>query len=87
MHIYYVSETFDDRIDDESVKAQIKNTESAINEKRRLIAKLESRKVSYEKEKDTIIKTMAKFANFLQRNAIAPYNDSYKAYLEYLIDR
>ncbi|KAI4461232.1 50s ribosome-binding gtpase [Holotrichia oblita] len=87
MHIYYTSETYDDRINDEGVKAQIKNTETALNEKRKHVAKLESRKASYEKEKDTIIKTMAKFAYFLQRNAIAPYNDSYKAYLEYLIDR
>lgn len=87
MHIYYTSETYDDRIDDEGVKAQIKNRETAITEKKKHVAKLESRKQSYEKEKDIIIKTMAKFAYFLQRNAIAPYNDSYKAYLEYLIDR
>lgn len=87
MHIYYESETYDDRIDDQSVKSQIQTREAAIKETQKLIAKLEGRKLDYEKEKDTIIKTMARFAHFLQRNAIAPYNDSYKAYIEYLIDR
>ncbi|KRT81130.1 hypothetical protein AMK59_5338, partial [Oryctes borbonicus] len=78
MHIYYVSETYDDKIDNEGVKAQIKDREAALNETKKMVATIESRKTAYENEKNIIIKTMATFAHFLNRNAIAPYNDSYK---------
>ncbi|GJQ71632.1 hypothetical protein Trydic_g11331 [Trypoxylus dichotomus] len=87
MHIYYVSETYQDQIDNEGVKAQIKDREAALKETKKLVATIESRKTDYENEKNTIIRTMAEFAHFLQRNAIAPYNDAYKAYIDYLIDR
>lgn len=87
MHIYYTSETYMDKIDNQSVKALIQDRKDALKETKKMIATIESRKLSYENEKNTIIKTMANFAHFLQTNAIAPYNDAYKAYIEYLIDR
>ncbi|KRT81129.1 50S ribosome-binding GTPase [Oryctes borbonicus] len=86
MHIYYMTETYEDQIDNEGVKAQIKDREAAINIMKTLIANMESRKAHYENEMDTIIKTIAKFAYFLQRNLISPYNDAYKGYIEYRLD-
>ena len=50
------------------------------------IQSLDQRKAKYEKEKEIIQGTMAKFAHFLQNNSISAYNDKYKEYIEYLID-
>ena len=37
-------------------------------------------------EEKIIVEISAKFAYFLERNSITPYNDAVKGHLEYLID-
>lgn len=41
----------------------------------------------YKQEQALIVKYTAEFANFLKNFAIVPYNDAYKSYIKYLIDR
>ncbi|KAF2903724.1 hypothetical protein ILUMI_02432 [Ignelater luminosus] len=87
MHIYYQSFTYEDNIVDENVRSQISTKENAKSAAEKVIREIEQRRKEYESEQDTIIKSTAKFAHFLQNNAITAYNDAYQSYLEYLIDR
>ncbi|KAF5288459.1 hypothetical protein FQR65_LT02111 [Abscondita terminalis] len=87
MHIYYETETFESRLEDKTVKTTINSKEQAWQNARILTSNLSSRLVMLNNERQTIIKTTAKFACFLKNNAIAPYNDAYEAYIKYLIDR
>lgn len=86
MRIYYTSETYTDKIYDQSAKVEIHDRKDALKETKKIIAMTESRQLSYENEKNTILRTMEDFAHFLERTTIVPYNDAYKAYMEYLID-
>lgn len=52
-----------------------------------LIRDLKERSKLLEKEKETVQESMAKFAHFLKRNAITPYNDTYQEYIKCLIDK
>ncbi|CAG9769511.1 unnamed protein product [Ceutorhynchus assimilis] len=87
MHIYYETETFENKIVDENVLKNINTKEDAAKEKQRIINEVLNRKEEFEKEHTTIIKCSAAFAHFLQRNAITPINDSLKEYVKYLISR
>ncbi|KAK5640081.1 hypothetical protein RI129_010892 [Pyrocoelia pectoralis] len=87
MHIYYETETYEDRIEDKSIKTVIMDKELGLIHAKNLIKKISARVNEYKEESETIIKITAKFACFLKANAITPYNDAYQAYLEYLIDR
>ncbi|RZC34101.1 uncharacterized protein BDFB_010065 [Asbolus verrucosus] len=87
MHVYYMTKTVDDKIVDEVVKNNIHQKEAAVCEAQRLIREIDRRKSELEQERDVIIKSTAQFAHFLQHNAITPFNDSYKTYIEYLITR
>ncbi|KAK4872826.1 hypothetical protein RN001_014855 [Aquatica leii] len=87
MHIYYLTETYEAKSEDMLVKTQIVSKEQALQIAQNVASELSSRLMKLKKERDTITKTTAKFACFLKMNAIAPYNDAYEAYLEYLIDR
>lgn len=87
MHIYYETETCQDKIEDERVKSEIFDKTVALTKARNVISKIEQRLREYTNEREFIIKTTAKFAHFLQANAIAAYNDAYEGYLRYLIDR
>lgn len=87
MHIYYETHLYEAKVVDISVKREIRNKEMAELTAKNVVGMIEKRIVEYQSEKDTITNATAKFAVFLQKNAIAPYNDSYKEYLGYLIDR
>lgn len=82
-----MTETFSDKIIDKSIQSQINDKSSAVMQTLQIMNTIERRKKEYENEKEVITKSMAKFAHFLQHNAIAPYNDAYKSYLEHLINR
>lgn len=82
-----MTKTVDKKIEDEIVKMNINQKEAAVLEARRLMGEIDKRKQTLESERDTIIKSTAQFAHFLQQNAISPFNDSYKSYIEYLIKR
>ncbi|KAF5308239.1 hypothetical protein FQR65_LT06232 [Abscondita terminalis] len=87
MHIYYTTETFESKLEDESVKTTIASKKQALQRVQNLTRKIHTRIATLEMERETVLKTTAKFACFLKTNAIAPYNDAYEAYLKYLIDR
>ncbi|KAK4872830.1 hypothetical protein RN001_014859 [Aquatica leii] len=87
MHIYYETETFENKVENELVKTKIMTEQQASQSVQTLTSNLSNRFTKLIEEKDTITKTTAKFACFLKTNAITPYNDAYEAYLQYLIDR
>lgn len=87
MHIYYETETVNDKIEDENVRENITSKERALQETETLIKQMHDRKMELEREHNTIAHIAAKFAHFLQRNAITPFNDSYKEYMQHLIIR
>lgn len=86
MHIYYESKTVDKTIENDNIKKSLMTKEELRREKQRMINEMNQMKDELENEHKTIIHYIAKFANFLQQNAITPYNDVYKQYIEYLID-
>ncbi|KAK9880702.1 hypothetical protein WA026_013028 [Henosepilachna vigintioctopunctata] len=87
MHIYYESKTVDKTIENDNVKQEINSKEELMKEKKKVIAEIKQMKLELELEHKTIIHYIAQFANSLQHNAISPYNDVYRQYIEYLIDR
>ncbi|KAL3268004.1 hypothetical protein HHI36_007137 [Cryptolaemus montrouzieri] len=87
MHIYYMTEKFDDKKIDASVQSRINSSEKALAEAERIINEIKKRKTELESEKDVIINCAVKFASFLQANAITPFNDAYRKYIEYMIIR
>lgn len=86
-HIYYQSRAVQERLEDANIKSQLKNKESAKAAVEQLIRDIERRSTEFEEEQEMISKSTAKFAHFLQNNAITPYNDAYEYFLEYTIDR
>ncbi|KAF2904240.1 hypothetical protein ILUMI_01936 [Ignelater luminosus] len=86
-HIYYESHLVKTEIESETVKIQLKTKEDAKAAIEDFIQDIERRSAEYEEEQDIINKSTAKFAHFLQNNAITPYNDAYEYFLEYTIDR
>src|SRR5690606_3220918 len=85
MHIYYKSTQ-------KFVKKVDTNIQQQINEKKlsndtiaNFINGLRDRQRKYTFEKEEITKACATFACFLKSNAIRPYNDAVKDYLDYLI--
>lgn len=50
------------------------------------IQNITSRLFEYTQEHNEITSSMAKFAVFLKKNSIIPINDSYREYIEYLIN-
>lgn len=87
MHIYYETEAYEDKLEDQYVKSQICNKEKALSEAKHVLNDIQQRIKELKEEQNIIIKTTATFACFLKTNAIAPYNDAYESYLKYLIDR
>ncbi len=85
MHIYYECREIETHIEDSSITELIKKKADGKELITQSIKTLEERKRDLEKEKDLLTKAVAKFAVFLKSNAIAPYNDSFKDYLEHLI--
>ncbi|XP_022917400.2 uncharacterized protein [Onthophagus taurus] len=87
MHIYYETRTVNGQIEGEGIRTQINDMTLGMKEREKVIKQIEIEMNEYEKEKDIIIKSMAKFAHFLERNAITPFNDAYQNYIKILIAR
>ncbi|KAJ8966649.1 hypothetical protein NQ314_003416 [Rhamnusium bicolor] len=87
MHIYYMTKTKEIREIDPNVQKNVDNKGKVIENANKLIEDIIKRKMEFEKEHDVIVKSCAQFAHFLQNNAITPFNDSYKDYINYLIIR
>lgn len=87
MHIYYMTITKEGTVRDDNIAKNIDTKEKVLASKKKLISDIKIKKDELDMEHQTIIKTCAKFAHFLQNNAITPFSDSYKEYIEYLITR
>lgn len=87
MHIYYMTRIKADTIKDDNVAKNLNSKEKILEKKKNMIKDTEMRKTQYEGERKTIIETCAKAAYFLENNAITPFNDCYKEYIEYLLKR
>ncbi|XP_023311754.1 uncharacterized protein LOC111692176 [Anoplophora glabripennis] len=87
MHVYYMTKTVENKTVDKNVKQTIDSKEVLLQNARKLITDISRRKDELENEHNIIVRTCAKFAHFLQNNAIIPFSDSYKDYIEYLIMR
>lgn len=72
---------------DKNIKQNIDNKEKLLENVRMLIGDISRRKDELQREHGIIVRTCAKFAHFLQNNAITPFSDSYKEYIEYMIIR
>jgi GTPase SAR1 family protein len=86
MHVVKCTRVIENNIVNEKVHNEIRTKEDAKREREKMIKELNERCESLSREKDTAIKLVAKFAHFLKTNAITPYNDSFKDYLEHLIE-
>ncbi|XP_076266752.1 uncharacterized protein LOC143200242 isoform X2 [Rhynchophorus ferrugineus] len=87
MHVYYF--TRKNRVNkmDMSVLQNINTREEVLEETKKTIAALEDRKQKHERELEIITSANAKFAHFLEKNAIAAFTDAYAEYIQYLIVR
>lgn len=87
MHVYYMTKVVNKKVPNTNAVQNVKNKQKLVEEGARYINELVVLKKELEQEHSTIITTCAKFTHFLQENAITPFNDSYKEYIEYLISR
>lgn len=87
MHVYYFTKTVDSKMVDRNIKHSIDSKEKLLENARKLIDDISRKKDELQKEHEIIVRTCAKFAHFLQNNAITPFSDSYKEYIEYMIVR
>lgn len=87
MHIYYATKLTEVKVVDKNVNLQIKDREGAALSAKQILESMEKLQTKHKNEQKSILQVTAKFAVFLKNNAISPYNDAYKAYIEFLIDR
>ncbi|KAK9717868.1 50S ribosome-binding GTPase [Popillia japonica] len=87
MHIYYQTEFYNYETEDKNVAQNIHKSRIDMEDIENKIAELNMRNDEYRNEMQVVYESMAKFAHFLKNNAITPYNDTYKKYIEYLLDR
>ncbi|GJQ75236.1 hypothetical protein Trydic_g9835 [Trypoxylus dichotomus] len=86
MHISFTTEPYMSREINMKVNADIKKKEEFVRQIEDAINDLKNQKLTLETEKRTVQQSMAKFAHFLNNNAIVPYNDKYQEYIQYLIE-
>lgn len=87
MHIYYRTKTKEIQEKDENMAKKITNRQELMKHNQQLMHLMETKKNELDEEQQVILRTCAKFAHFLQNNAITPFNDAYKDYIEYLVNR
>lgn len=85
MHILYKSKRVRENIINESTQSEILSKEEAKEKAELKAQELDRRCELLEKEQKIITNAFAKFGHFLKHNAITPYNDALKEYLDYLI--
>lgn len=85
LHIYYESLLIPVEVEDQSVKDALDKDLSAAQLKKNMINDRKAKIEKFEEELKEIEKASVKFACFLKRNAITPYNDGMEQYLNYLI--
>nr|XP_022906980.1 uncharacterized protein LOC111418618 [Onthophagus taurus] len=87
MHVYYTTEPYEESAKDLHIENKITTKEGEKELIQKELTRYQGERIEFEKEKDIIQKAVAKFAHFLSNNVIIPYNDAYKEYLYYLIEK
>ncbi|KAG5899641.1 hypothetical protein JTB14_036014 [Gonioctena quinquepunctata] len=87
MHVYYMTETKEVKEKDPNIEKNINSKQGVMENVRKLIEDMQIKKEELDGEHQIIITTCARFAHFLQNNAITPFSDSYKEYIEYLLNQ
>jgi hypothetical protein len=85
-HIYYTTKEVEKKVKDINVVSKLRTRESAKRETEEMVNQLQKRIEVSRNEKSIITKSTAKFAHFLNTNAITPYNDSFEEYLKHSIE-
>ncbi|RUS20586.1 hypothetical protein BC937DRAFT_94878 [Endogone sp. FLAS-F59071] len=85
MHVLYNLKHISDKTIDKNIHNQIQSKQEAKEKAESMVKELDQRCEQLKKEQVVITKTCAKFGHFLKHNAITPYNDSLKEYLDHLI--
>uniref|UniRef100_A0A6P7GUE3 Uncharacterized protein LOC114346593 n=1 Tax=Diabrotica virgifera virgifera TaxID=50390 RepID=A0A6P7GUE3_DIAVI len=86
MHVYYLTKPVEKQEVDENIQRNITSKEDLIKSKQQVIRDIEVKHSELHNEHQVVVEICAKFAHFLQNNAITPFSDSYKEYIEYLIN-
>nr|XP_022904737.1 uncharacterized protein LOC111416866 isoform X1 [Onthophagus taurus]XP_022904738.1 uncharacterized protein LOC111416866 isoform X2 [Onthophagus taurus] len=87
MHVYYLTEPYEEKIKDLQIQTKLTTKEAERDLIQKELKRYQVEKEEFEAEKDIIQKAVAKFAHFLSNSVIIPYNDAYKEYLHYLIEK
>nr|XP_022904736.1 uncharacterized protein LOC111416864 [Onthophagus taurus] len=87
MHIYYTTEPYEETMKNVEIETKITTKLSEKDVIQKELERYRSERGEFEKEKDIIQKAVAKFAHFLSNSVILPFNDAYKEYLRYLIEK
>ncbi|XP_055354534.1 uncharacterized protein LOC129600147 [Paramacrobiotus metropolitanus] len=85
LHITYKQIEKTKKIKDTNVEKELKTKGGEVGAKRKIIAISQKRLTELENERLTITNVCSKFAIFLKKNAITPYNDSMEQYLDHHI--
>lgn len=85
LHIYYDSVQKPKQVEDQAVIEALKTNSSGSQMKKNMMLARKMKIKKFEIEHKQIQKASAKFAYFLKRNAITPYNDALEQYLVHLI--
>lgn len=85
MHMTYTTSLVEATFLSDAVQKEINDLTSVKDKKEKFIAVLEKRIEEYEEEKKTLYRCASHFGAFLKQNAMIPYNDSFREYLDMLI--
>ncbi|KAJ8034997.1 Neoverrucotoxin subunit beta [Holothuria leucospilota] len=87
MHITYTTKLIPREFLSEKVQAQINAKKSDKDKKEAFKRAIDNKNKELEQEKNTIVKTSAKYGSFLKTYAIIPYNDAVGDYLDMCIEQ
>jgi hypothetical protein len=83
---WYETRTVIENIQNEDVMETIRTTKDAVKASQVILEKLKLEIQELNEEGDCVQSATSKFAVFLKRRAITPYNDAFEDYLDYLIE-
>ena len=85
MHMTYTTSLVQKTFLSDDIQKEINNKANVKDKKQKLIEVLEKRIEEYKKEKEVLYRCASHFGAFLKQNAMIPYNDSFRDYLDMLI--
>ena len=85
MHMTYTTSLVQKTFLSDDIQKEINNKTNVKDKKQKLIEVLEKRIEEYKKEKEVLYRCASHFGAFLKQNAMIPYNDSFREYLDMLM--